>query len=398
MVCTASGQFLLARTEAPLEAAFVRPASSWFTPALGRAASLPRNATRASHPFTCIGKCVSARHKSVWQHRQGSMVRVDEGGRSWESMRGLWAVICAEMLARQNAHRPSPLPPSTSQAPLPQIASEADISKEPSRVVSGYASACMAVCEAERKGKRTRRAERTAMDPAQYLLQKQQARCLVFCEHGNGNENEKGRRRRGSLLRRERAVKIRAGVKQANVDLGVLLTCCNGSSKASALARRNTRRPSSLPPPTSQAPLPQIASKADISKEPSRVVSGHACACIEDGDEEEEIARAPKRTPAKPSAAADLASSPATDCERDQRQERTQPGGLGVRGRLHWPSARRERKGERERDERRGPLWTQHSTCCQSNRPGFWFSASTGMRMRSLLRAVRGVSTAMVCG
>ncbi len=164
-------------------------------------------------------------------------------------------------------------------------------------------------------------------------------------------------------------------------------------------ARRNARQPSFLPSPTPQAPLPQIASEAGVSKEPSWVVSGHACACIEDGDEEEEIARAPKRTPTKPSAAADLASPPATDCERDRRQQRAQPGGLGVRGRLHWPSARREkeRKRERERDERRGPLWTQHSTCCQSNRPGFWFSASTGMRMRSLLRGARGVSTAMLC-
>ncbi len=51
---------------------------------------------------------------------------------------------------------------------------------------------------------------------------------------------------------------------------------------------------------------------------------------------------------------------------------------------LAWPYARRKGKGrEREgrgRDERRGPLWTQHSTCCESNRPGFWFSASTGPR------------------
>ncbi len=100
------------------------------------------------------------------------------------------------------------------------------------------------------------------------------------------------------------------------------------------LARQDARQQSPLPPPTSLGPLPKFASKADVSKEPSRVVPGYACACIgheDDRDGRERAARAPRRTSAKPSAAADLAGPPATDCERSRRRQRARPGGLGVR-------------------------------------------------------------------
>ncbi len=136
-----------------------------------------------------------------------------------------------ELLARRNARQPGPLPPPTSLGPLPKFASKADVSEEPSRVVSGRACACI------------------------------------------GLRMEMRRRR--------------------------------------SLARQDARQPSPLPPPTSQAPLPQIASEIDVSKGPSRVVPGYACACIRqkmiEVKERERAARAPRRTPIKPSVAADLA-------------------------------------------------------------------------------------------
>ncbi len=167
------------------------------------------------------------------------------------------------------------------------------------------------------------------MDPAQYPLQKQQAWFLVFCEHGNGNENEKlaerserCKHRDGVQVSRrcschsahllqwlEQGIRARApkrtptkfsasvvlarppakvreqGRRQQRTQPGGLgsrlrLHRVEHGDEEVLLARRNTRRPSPLPPPTSLGPLPKFASKADVSKEPSRVVSGNAGACI----------------------------------------------------------------------------------------------------------------------
>ncbi len=162
-----------------------------------------------------------------------------------------------ELLARRNARQPGPLPPPTSLGPLPKFASESDVSKEPSQVVSGHACACI--------GLRTTRMEMMRKSCSRAETHASQAPCL--------------RRPRSapcqSLRARLTSAKDPAGWSRGTLVLVLAMKMIEVKERE-PLARQDARQPSPLPPPTSQAPLPQIASEADVVRELGQVVLGYA--------------------------------------------------------------------------------------------------------------------------
>ncbi len=243
-----------------------------------------------------------------------------------------------EPLARQDAPQPSPLPPPTSLGPLPKFASESDVSKEPSRVVSGRACACiglsmmtrkscsraethasqapclrrprsapchrlrarstsarspagwsrgtlalaLAICEAGKKGRtRTRTSGEDRYGPSTVPAAKATGPVFGFLRaREREREGEEGR---GSLLRRRRAVDIRAGLDSSKQAL--MWAFCSPLAMARARHPRSRaethadqvlclRRPRSAPCQSSRARSTSAKNPAGWSRVALALASG----------------------------------------------------------------------------------------------------------------------------